>query len=561
MSSTVPNPYILLQQKLDLMSPLDTGLLVLFTSFISYQCFHHLEPRGNWPLIALLFVVPALLSIPISYHVPWFAAVLLGFLTYGSAVTSFALMYRLSPFHPLAKYPGPTLAKTSKLWVAYLCVKGDQHRYYKSLHDRYGDVVRVGPNELSIRDASLIHPILGQGGLLKGPRWEVHDGHPTIVSQRDPILHMEQRKPWARAFSSTAMKEYGIIVAKRVRQLVGCLEDMIERSDEKANAALVDMTLWFEYFSTDFMGDMAFGGGFELMKAGRDVDGVWTLLESNLWISAVVSHVPWVIPPLLAFASKGSALMRTRQFCTERVLERLRMGANRKDLFYYLSGEELPEAERPSHAHVEQNGYLAIIAGSGTTSSVLTAVLYYLLRNPQAYERLQAEVDSAFPNGEEPLDVTKLGHMKWLNGCINESLRLQPAVPSGTERTVGKGKGAKVLGSLIIPEQTQLVLHTYSIHRDPRNFHSPEAFLPERWFGTDAPIGEHNAAAFFPFSYGPTNCAGKKPGVTGDAHASLLGASAIPFLQSTWGELRGMGRKDLGLGCCQPGSLVGQCIT
>jgi cytochrome P450 len=61
----------------------------------------------------------------------------------------------------------------------------------------------------------------------------------------------------------------------------------------------------------------------------------------------------------------------------------------------------------------------------------------------------------------------------------------------------------------IIPEQTQLVLHTFSIHRDPRNFHTPEAFLPERWFSTGAPAGEHNPAAFFPFSYGPTICAGK----------------------------------------------------
>ena len=73
--------------------------------------------------------------------------------------------------------------------MAYVSAKGDLHRYYKSLHDRYGDVVRVGsckghplhvclvtqlaeigPNELSIRDPSLIHPILGQGGLPKGPR-------------------------------------------------------------------------------------------------------------------------------------------------------------------------------------------------------------------------------------------------------------------------------------------------------------------------------------------------------------------------------------------------------
>ena len=65
-----------------------------------------------------------------------------------------------------------------------------------------------------------------------------------------------------------------------------------------------------------------------------------------------------------------------------------------------------------------QNGQLVIIAGSDTTSSVLTAALYYLLLNPAAYERLQEEVDGAFPSGEEPLDVTKLGQMKWLTGCM-----------------------------------------------------------------------------------------------------------------------------------------------
>ncbi|KAH9035424.1 high nitrogen upregulated cytochrome P450 monooxygenase 2 [Lactarius hengduanensis] len=488
----------LLVQKLDRVSLLDTGLFVLFTSFL--------------PLIALLFVVPVLLSVPISYHVPWpSAAVLLAFLAYGSAVTSFALLYRLSPFHPLARYPGPAIAKTSKLWAAYHCAKGDLHKLYKSLHDRYGDVVRVGPNELSIRDSSLIHPILGQGGLPKGPRanqaGRVGRGPPMLIAQRDPILHMHQRKPWSRGFSSAALKEYEIVVAKRIRQLVGCLDDTIQRSDQKANTVM-DINRWLKYFTTDFMGDMAFGGGFEIMKAGRDIDGIWTLFESGVCISGVTSHIPYVGPILTTMAGQRSPLVRLRAFGKERVLERLRMGANRKDLFYHLSGEELPESERPSPADVAKDGLLAIIAGSDTTSSALTAVLYYLLCNPAAYERLQAEVDGAFPGGEEPLDVTKLSQMEWLNGCINESLRLQPPVPGGSQRRVDKGKGAKVLGNLIIPEEAQLCLHTYSIHRDPRNFHTPEAFLPERWLNT-APAGEHNTAAFFPFSYGPTICAGK----------------------------------------------------
>jgi Cytochrome P450 len=82
------------------------------------------------------------------------------------------------------------------------------------------------------------------------------------------------------------------------------------------------------------------------------------------------------------------------------------------------SGEELPESERPSIDDVAQDGLLAIVAGSDTTSNTLTAVLYFLLHNPSAYGRLQEEVDSAFPSGEEPLDVSILSHMEWLNGCM-----------------------------------------------------------------------------------------------------------------------------------------------
>ncbi len=97
---------------------------------------------------------------------------------------------------------------------------------------------------------------------------------------------------------------------------------------------------------------LSFGGGFEIMKAGRDIDGLWTLLESGIWyvptrvqsvchvtcpsISAAMSHVPYVVPLLIKIMGERSVLARFRAFCRERVLERLRMGANRKDLFYYL---------------------------------------------------------------------------------------------------------------------------------------------------------------------------------------------------------------------------------
>jgi hypothetical protein len=161
---------------------------------VSHLIFRFFEPQSTPSRIALLVVTPGLLSIPVAYAgQSLYTAVPLAFTAYVGALLLFTLIYRLSPFHPLAKFPGPVIAKTSKWWGAYINARGDLHQYYKSLHDRYGDVVRIGwcsmtavcrclffihlsthplagPNELSIRDASLIHPILGQGGLSKGPR-------------------------------------------------------------------------------------------------------------------------------------------------------------------------------------------------------------------------------------------------------------------------------------------------------------------------------------------------------------------------------------------------------
>ena len=152
-----------------------------------------------------------------------------------------------------------------------------------------------------------------------------------------------------------------------------------------------------------------------------------------------MSQIPYLIKYLIAVTGQGGSFQRVYAFGRRCVMRRLEAGANRKDLFYYLvrqppigsdmlashwnrlqSGEDLPELkdERPSFDDIAQNGTTAIIAGSDTTSSVLTSVIYYLLLNPVAYEHLQKEVDSAFPSGEEPLDVVKLSQLEWLNGCM-----------------------------------------------------------------------------------------------------------------------------------------------
>lgn len=66
------------------------------------------------------------------------------FVFYYLLLSVYTVAYRLSPLHPLAAYPGPVHARVSKWWSSYVCADGKQHIYYKSLHDRFGDIVRVG---------------------------------------------------------------------------------------------------------------------------------------------------------------------------------------------------------------------------------------------------------------------------------------------------------------------------------------------------------------------------------------------------------------------------------
>lgn len=51
--------------------------------------------------------------------------------------------------HRLRSYPGPWYCSISRLWFIVRVFQGEAHFHIKKLHDIYGDVVRIAPDELS----------------------------------------------------------------------------------------------------------------------------------------------------------------------------------------------------------------------------------------------------------------------------------------------------------------------------------------------------------------------------------------------------------------------------
>lgn len=126
------------------------------SSQTTYAIFKRYEPEKPIPLLFLLGVVPGTLSFSLwSYSSAsddlWdlLKVVPATFAAFYTIILSCILLYRASPFHPLAKYPGPFLHRLSKWRMAYILYTRKENlgvdiTYYQSLHKKYGVSVFFG---------------------------------------------------------------------------------------------------------------------------------------------------------------------------------------------------------------------------------------------------------------------------------------------------------------------------------------------------------------------------------------------------------------------------------
>lgn len=90
---------------------------------------------------------------------PWTAVVLL--------VAAYLYPYFVT-HRALRHIPGPLLARTSNLWLLMTARKGKRFALVDEAHKKYGRVMRIQPNHVSVNDDRAIPAIYGHGnGFLK----------------------------------------------------------------------------------------------------------------------------------------------------------------------------------------------------------------------------------------------------------------------------------------------------------------------------------------------------------------------------------------------------------
>ncbi|KAK4494541.1 hypothetical protein PRZ48_013897 [Zasmidium cellare] len=163
------------------------------------------------------------------------------------------------------------------------------------------------------------------------------------------------------------------------------------------------------------------------------------------------------------------------------------------DLFDYLIADGVATREE-----LISQSMIFLAAGSGTVQSALTGATFYLLKNPQALEKLQEEVRDALESVDEITDQST-SCMPYLNAVIQEGLRLFPPLPSRLPRV---SPGAIIDGHYV-PKGAVVSATTYDMSRDSRYWYQPDEFWPERWISSN-----DRREASKPFSTRPRACIG-----------------------------------------------------
>jgi cytochrome P450 len=145
-----------------------------------------------------------------------------------------------------------------------------------------------------------------------------------------------------------------------------------------------------------------------------------------------------------------------------------------------------------------------LVAGHETTSGALSFALYYLSRDPEAFNRARAEVDQVWGDAHRP-EFEQIAKLRYVRRVLDESLRLQPTVPgyyrAAREDTVLAGIHPMRKGDWVLAL-------TATLHRDPRWGPDPDAFDPDR-FESDR-VRARPGGLYRPFGTGERSCIGRQ---------------------------------------------------
>ncbi|KAI1635000.1 cytochrome P450 [Biscogniauxia mediterranea] len=416
---------------------------------------------------------------------------------------------------PLRNYPGPLIAKLTNGYAGFFAIKRSLHIHIWKAHEKYGPVVRIGPDRLVFNSATALRDIYQNERVTKSPIYLVTQAKPGAHStwnSLDRDMHRQKRKLVGRATTEASMRSFEPTMIEQV--------DLFIQNIARSKSQPIDVKNRCSYLSFDIAGLLSFGYALRLQTDEKNRFLVENLAQSNRRMN-VFMQIP--IIPRYRLQTYINLLFRRKIERTAGLIEtmiRSRMAQDthaKRDLYSFVADTmHTNDGKDFRLGDLWYEAVFFIIAGGDTSATALSATLFYLSRNPKCYSTLATEIRTTFQGGKE-ICGRMLANCHYLRACIDEALRMSPPTPGTLWRQLApeeEGNGPFIVDGHVIPSGTKVGVNIYSLHHNEEYFPDPFQYNPDRWLAGGDSNGEaalrkaaHNA--FAAFSIGSRGCAGK----------------------------------------------------
>ncbi|KAK6349522.1 hypothetical protein TWF696_005807 [Orbilia brochopaga] len=446
-------------------------------------------------------------------------------------------LYRISPFHPLAKYPTPSrLAIVSQWYEFYWNGIQDGQFIFKleEWHKKYGPIIRVGPNELHINDPEFY-------SIAYAPNYKFsnYTPHYNFVGTPDASMgiesnsvHKNRRIVLNPLFSKANIYK----LDKNIRRHVSKLASIVSQKAWEDKDKGIYIGKLFRCLTVDVISEYAYSESLQTLDGDPDSPffrGMRYLLRTVwvfnfLWpIQSTFQSLPYKLVRLIA-PEDVRGIVDVQKLCMDQVDEFLKdptkacAKSTHITIFQSLmEGNDAKSFVRLSRNALIGEAWSLVAAGSESTGATLTAAIYEACLNVSVQEKLHQELVEAFPDLQnDDMAYTKCEKLPYLTAFIKEVMRVAVGVPGRLPRIVPKG-GTTAAGTFI-PEGATVSMSIYLMHNNPDAYPDPQKFDPERWLSTNSSSIEEKYLV--PFSKGSRSCVGRNL-----AYANLYTTLALLF--------------------------------
>ncbi|OTA53098.1 putative benzoate 4-monooxygenase cytochrome P450 [Hypoxylon sp. EC38] len=434
----------------------------------------------------------------------------------------------------LRHIPGPFPASITNFQRVSWVKTKRAHLILQDVHEKYGEVVRIGPNMVSFSNPEAIPTVYTtRSGFPKGdfyvtlrPYTRGGGALHAVFNTTDENLHKQIKSPIAPMFTPANTPSFEGLIDE-------VLECMQGKLDEKfiANGEIFNLGHWLQYFAFDVMGTMTFSKRYGFLDTGKDVGRMLGTIVDFMRDAAPMTQIPWLdwalrknrigdtiqrfllgkTASLGILGFVGKAIKEKQEYLAQgESKEDVEKAGGRKDFTTRFIELQKNNPSIPSWAPTAWT-FSNVIAGSDSVGSLMRTTMFNLLVYPHTLEKLYDELRSA--NLSRPFPKwSEVRGLPYLDACVQEGARMHPPFALPFERVVPAG-GVTVLG-YYLPGGTVVGGNPYVVNRHKATFgQDAEFWRPERWLEKDEAHKHKLEQGVLTFGAGRRVCLGKHVGI------------------------------------------------